>query len=398
MSNEMDLNFGDLFSENTKLLMDDSPVIENEENEKEPEKQSSLKNETNDFFGKKEVELIHGTAPSDEKDDEEDDDEPIKEEPKEDEKNTPSSDDTEGASGSFALAFAKFQQDEGVISEINEEELNKVIEEEGEVGALRFLLEKQRDAIYEEAKSTYAADQAELREYFELKDSGVDAETAKKLAFDKKHFGSATEDDVEADEDFRKEVLMAHYKATTTFSDAKIKKMVENTFNLGEDVEDAKEALKELKVINEQQIAQAKKQVEEQEKQYKESIKTAQENFKKFVTEQEEFIKGIKINKPTRDKIIKMVLEPAAKDAQGNVLNGVWAERSKDPQKFDAYLAYHLTNGTFWGNLDKIKSKVKTDVTTQFEEALRVKGQSLGGKTTKTATKDTSVLDDFFKF
>ena len=92
-----------------------------------------------------------------------------------------------------------------------------------------------------------------------------------------------------------------------------------------------------------------------------------------------------------------MVLEPAAKDAQGNVLNGVWAERAKDPQKFDAYLAYHLTNGTFWGNLDKIKSKVKTDVTTQFEEALRVKGQSLGGKTTKTTTKDTSVLDDFFK-
>lgn len=397
MSNEMDLNFGDLFSEDTKLLMDDAPVIENEEKEKEPKKQSSLKNEDNNFFGKKDVELIHGTAPSDDEGNEEDDEEPVIETPNEDENNTPSSNDTDGASGSFALAFAKFQQDEGVISEFNEEELNKVIEEEGEVGALRFLLEKQRDAIYEEAKTTYAADQAELKEYFELKDAGVDADTAKKLAFDKKQFGTATEKELEEDEDFRKEILTAHYKATTSFSDAKIKKMVENTFNLGEDIEEAKEALKELKVINEKQIVEAKKQVAEQEKQYQENIKAAQENFKKFVTEQEEFIKGIKVNKPTKDKIIKMVLEPAAKDAQGNVLNGVWAERAKDPQKFDAYLAYHLTNGTFWGNLDKIKSKVKTDVTTQFEEALRVKGQSLGGKTTKTTTKDTSVLDDFFK-
>ena len=397
MSNEMDLNFGDLFSEDTKLLMDDAPIIENEEKEKEPKKQSSLKNEDNNFFGKKDVELIRGTAPSDNEGNEEDDEEPIVETPKEDEKDTPLSDDIEGASGSFALAFAKFQQDRGVFSEIDEERIKQIEKEEGVLEAFEFVLEGYKEAIYEEAKTTYAADQAELKEYFELKDAGVDAETAKKLAFDKKQFGTATENEVEEDEDFRKEVLTAHYKATTSFSDAKIKKMVENTFNLGEDIEEAKEALKELKVINERQIVEAKKQVAEQEKQYQESIKAAQENFKKFVTEQEEFIKGIKINKPTKDKIIKMVLEPAAKDAQGNVLNGVWAERAKDPQKFDAYLAYHLTNGTFWGNLDKIKSKVKTDVTTQFEEALRVKGQSLGGKTTKTTTKDTSVLDDFFK-
>jgi len=102
------------------------------------------------------------------------------------------------------------------------------------------------------------------------------------------------------------------------------------------------------------------------------------------------------VNKPTKDKIIKMILEPAAKDANGNALNGVWAERAKDPKKFDAYLAYHLLQGTFYGNMKSIEKKVKTDVTTDFEEKLRNKNQLLGGKTSKT-TKDTSVLDEFFK-
>ena len=257
------------------------------------------------------------------------------------------------------------------------------------------MLNKQRDYIYEDAKSIYAADKEELKAYFELKDAGVDSELAKKLAHDKKQFATATNEDVEEDEDFRKEILTSYFKETTSFSDARIKKQVENIFNVGDDIDEAIDALAELKIINARQIEDAKKEEVKKEESYRESIKQAQENFKNFVLEQDEFIKGIKVNKPTKEKIIKMVLEPAAKDVNGNPLSGVWAERAKDPQRFDAYLAYHIVNGTFWGNLDKIKSKVKTDVTTKFEEALRVKGQSLGGKVSRTVDKNASLLEDF---
>ena len=386
-----DLNFDDLF--NDVVSLEQGGGSEDTASKEEPEKKS---NDT--FFGKDgDFEFIVGKNPETQ-DEEDEEDEPNKKAPKEDdvEENTPSSDETEDASGSFALAFAKFQQEEGVISEYNEEELKTVIAEQGEVGALKFLLDKQAEFLREEAKQMYAADKVELEEYFALKDLGVDAETAKELAFGKKQWGTATEDDVETDEDFRREILVSHLRATTSFTDAKIKKMVENTFSLGEDIEEAKDALKELKVINEHQIKEAKKNVELQEKSRKEAIKNAQEDFKKFVNEQEEFMKGIKVNKPTKDKIVKMVLEPAVKDANGNAINAVWAERAKDPKKFDAYLAYHLLQGTFYGNMDSIRKKVKTEVTTDFEEKLRTKNQSLGGKSPKT-TKDTSVLDDFFK-
>jgi hypothetical protein len=363
-----------------------------------PEEKPEGKNkDKEEFFGKTgdDVEFIVGKNPDNQ--DKEDDDEPGEKAPEDETDTTPSSDDTDDASGSFALAFAKFQQDEGVISEFNEEELKGVLTEQGEVGALRYLLDKQTETLREETKKMYAADKAELEEYFALKDAGVDTELAKELALGRKQWGQATEDDVETDEDFRRDILTAHLKATTSFTDAKVKKMVENTFSLGEDVEEAKDALKELKVLNEQQIKEAKTNIALQEKAHKEAIQKAQDDFKSFVNEQEEFIKGIKINKPTKDKIIKMVLEPAAKDANGNAVNAIAVERAKDPKRFEAFLAFHLINGTFYGNMESIKKKVKTDVTTDFEEKLRNKNQSLGGKTTKT-TKDTSVLDDFFKF
>jgi hypothetical protein len=389
MSKE-ELNFDDLFNEKVTL---ESGGGEAPPAEKEKPEESSLKQE--DFFGNKNIEFTVGQNPDNQ--DEEDDDEPNEKANSTDENdNSPSSDDTEDASGSFALAFAKFQQDEGVISEYNEDELKAIVAEQGEVGALRYLLDKQADALREETKQLYAADKAELEEYFALKDAGVDPETAKELALGKKQWGQATEDDVETDEDFRKEVLIAHLKATTNFTDVRIKKMVENSFSLGEDVEEAKEALKELKVLNEAQIKEAKKNVELQAAAQATAIKTAQEDFKKFVNEQEEFIKGVKINKPTKDKIVKMILEPAAKNANGEPVNAIAVERAKDPKKFDAYLAFHLVNGTFYGNMDSIKKKVKTDVTTDFEEKLRSKNQSLGGKPTKM-TKDSSVLDEFFK-
>ena len=388
--NELDLDFSELFSDDAKLVLDDD-TSDTDEIENADDAESSL-NDVDDIEekgNKKKIEFTRGT------DDVEAGDDDTEEDIIDAEINTPSSKNNDDSSGSFALAFAKFQQDEGVIPDLNEEELNKIINESGEIEALRYLLNKQRDYIYEDAKSIYAADKEELKAYFELKDAGVDSELAKKLAHNKKQFATATDEDVEEDEDFRREILTSYFKETTSFSESRIKRQVDNIFNVGDDIDEAIDALAELKIINARQIEEAKKEEIKKEESYRESIKQAQENFKNFVLEQDEFIKGIKVNKPTKEKIIKMVLEPAAKDVNGNPLSGVWAERAKDPQRFDAYLAYHIVNGTFWGNLDKIKSKVKTDVTTKFEEALRVKGQSLGGKVSRTTDKNASLLEDF---
>ena len=391
MSKEANFDFSDLFGDTPKLIQSDAPIDtgKSKENQTAQTKESGTKDENDIEF----IKVGEGSNIELETQDDEDNDDEVT---TEDENNTPSSDDTKGASGSFALAFAKFQQEEGVISECNAEELNKVIEAEGEVGALRYLLELQRDAIFEEAKSTYAADQQELKEYFDLKDSGVDIETARELAFNKKQFTSITDEKLEADENLRKSILVQHYKATTSFSDAKINKLVEQTFNLGEDLDEAKEAVKELKKINDQQIAEAKKQVELREKANVEKAKAYQEDFKKFVYEKDEFFKGMKINKQTKDKIIDMVFKPAVTDNNGNTLNAIWAERAKDPRAFDAYLAAHLLNGTFYGDLGKIKTKAKTSAVTELEKQLEGKTKTGTGKTI-TSNTDSSIIEQFLR-
>lgn len=317
-------------------------------------------------------------------------------EPEDEDTTIPSSQQTEDkTSGSFALAFAEFQRDEGIISDFDAEALAKAEEEEGEVGALRYLLNRQAEAIRAEAQSIYAEDKEEITEYFRLKDLGVDTETAKELAYGKKRWEQASDDDLELDIDFRREVLVEHFKATTKFGEARIERMVDALFNSGEDLEEASHALKDLKRINEEKRVQAEQAVKAQEKAYKEGIKSAREDFKNSVMETEEYIKGLKVTTRQKNQIINMVLEPAGKDGQGNPINGIWAERAKDPKKFDALLAYHLINGTFYGDMKSIKSKIKTDVTSEFEERLRSRGDTITGRTKKSPKVDTSVIDQF---
>ena len=341
--------------------------------------------------------IENGTLPEVEVDEEED--EPSKEVESQDEQKDPSSDDTDDASGSFALAFAKFQQEEGFISELGEEEITELKEvesTEGKVGVFKYLLEKQRDSIYEEAKATYGTDQAELVEYFELKDAGVNADLAKELAFQKKQFTSIDETDLE-DEDLRKKVIAQHYKLTTNFPDAKIKKLVENSVSLGEDEEEAKEALVELKKINEAQIKNAKLEVQKQQEAQANAAKEYKENLKKHIYSVAEIIEGQKINKPTQQKIEKMLLEPV-KDNNGNVTNGIWAERAKDPKAFDTKLAYFLISGVFDGKLDKtVKSKTKTKVVNEFEDFLSTKGAGIKGKPVEKGGLGDFSPDEFFK-
>lgn len=399
MSKEASFDFSELISGGAELISDTSPSFTNNndtgDDDSEKNDKSSLTKANDAELIKKDIEFIVGERPESIQDDEEDEQVDDEADDKEKEK-SPSSNDTKDASGSFALAFAKFQQEEGVISEFNEEELNKIITEEGEVGALKYLLDIQRDAIYEEAKSVYSADQAALKEYFEMRDANVDESTAKELAFSKGKFDSITPDKLEEDEKLRRNILTQHYKLTSTFNDVKIKKLVEQSITTGEDIDEAKEALAELKVINEKQIAEAKKEVDLQEKNRLAQVKAYQEDFKKFVYEKDEFFKDMKINKQTKDKLIDMVLKPTEKDANGTPLNAIWAERGKDPKKFDAYLAMHLLNGTFYGDLGKVKSKAKTSAITELEKHLETKNKGLGGKTVNKTT-ESSVFAQFLR-
>ena len=66
------------------------------------------------------------------------------------------------------------------------------------------------------------------------------------------------------------------------------------------------------------------------------------------------------LNNILKDKLTSMVLDPSVKLDNGQQLNAVWAERMKDPKKFDMLLAYHIATGSFYGKTDALDKKAKT--------------------------------------
>lgn len=293
---------------------------------------------------------------------------------------------------SFPLIFANFQKEEGLISDFNEEELNKIVEEEGEAAGLKYLADLTYEKAYEEARKLYSEDKNELEEFFKLKDSGVDPNVAKDLIFNKSKFEGITNDDLESDEDLRREVLAQHYRNTTLFSEAKIKKEVEKTIISGDDVEEALEAIKEVKEYNAKQIELEKKKVVENEKAQREFIKQQQQEIKTYIQGLDEVFQGQKLTKQIKDKMEAMILNPAKKLENGQTLNGIWATRMEDPKKFDTNLANLLVTGVFWGKTKELEKTVKTNAVKKLQDQLEGKNLELKGKNTIKKESDDSEL------
>lgn len=301
--------------------------------------------------------------------------------------------DTKDDKLSFPLIFANFQKEEGLISDFNEEELNKIVEEDGEAAGLKYLADLTYEKAYEEARKMYDSDKVELEEFFKLKDSGVDANIAKDLIFNKSKFGNVSDDDLENDEDLRREVLAQNYRNTTNFSEAKIKKELEKTFTSGNDIEEALEAIKEVKEHNEKQIEIEKKKVVEQEKSQREFIKNQQEEIKTYIQGLDEIFQGQKLTKQVKDKMEAMILNPAKKLENGQSLNGIWATRLEDPKKFDTNLANLLVTGVFWGKTKELEKVVKTNAVKKLQTQLEGKNPELKGKhTIKQEADDKDLL------
>lgn len=277
-------------------------------------------------------------------------------------------------SSTLSLVFAKFLNEGGLLSNYDEEGFKKYVEENGDESALEYLFNSELETRLDELKKTYDEDQ---REYIDLKDAGVDASTAKDLVKMKSAFESIKEETLEEDENLRKQILTQHYYNTTSFSDEKIRKLVDLTIESGKDIDEAKDALKEIRKFNDEQIKLEKKKVEDEEKASATRAKESREKFTKTLYETKEIL-GQQVNKPTLQKIEKF-LEPSQKDPNGNPIDGITAWFIKNPTQARINLAYGIMTGLLDGKTDKLEKKARTNVIKDIEDALQGKG-SLDGK------------------
>lgn len=294
---------------------------------------------------------------------------------------------------SYALAFARYQLERGNLTDLNEEEFAKIVEEQGEDEAISWLfqseVDKNREAIRNEILDQYEDD---VKEFLKLRDNGIEPDIAGDLATAKKFYSSLNTDELEDDskESLRSKIITDWYKRTTKFNDARIKKLVENHVALGEDVDVAKEAVGEVKNIISEQEKELTELTKKQQKEFEDNHKKQLEELRSKIDSMDEILPNHKINKQTKDKLHDMLVKPVAQDQYGNPINSIWKKRMSDPFKFDTMVAYLDILGVFDGKMDKLLKPAKNSAVSDLERSL--KSQKFGSKPATGSRQDSDDL------
>lgn len=382
---ELGINFNDLVE-----VGNDSPLTFEAEKSPEEKKDVDIKNDNKDTTVVDEdldITKFFENSIKDGEDPEIKDDEEIDENVKapsqkikvEDKSNDKSKADDSSSQVPFFLF--KSLSEEGALTSFNEEDFNKDIEENGLAVAVQNAWEREADAIRQSVRNEHEED---FKEYAELKDLGIDTDTAKKLVASKIQFDTIKDESLEGEEnvDLRKEILFQNFKNNTKLADTKINKLIEKIVDSGDDEEEAKEALKEIKEYNKLQIENVKKEKIEEEKKLEGQRKEVVKKYKTFIDGLDEPVKGYKINKNTKTKL------------ENNVMSGyIWNLRKEDPVKFDTLITWYAMNGALDGKFDKATKIGRTEAIKKLEDILGTSGK----KTVNPITgfdKETEVDDD----
>jgi hypothetical protein len=288
----------------------------------------------------------------------------------------------------FTVIFAKDLMEQGLLSSFDEEVFNEQVKELGEASALRNLIKAEIDTNISLAKDDL--DEG-YQSYLTLLDGGYSQEDATSISSLQKRFGGIKADQLDDDsnEELRKQVLTDYFKLTSQMSDEKIRKVVQRSIDLGDDIEESKESLESIKVILKEQIKtqeeENKNQAKLREQQHLQSLDTLKDTINSIT----EILPGQTINKQTKDKLYDLLIKPVTM-GDGRTTNAVWAKRMEDAMYFDSRLAYLLETGFFEKNKpwNKLKNVKVTKEVSQLEEALKRNkntgsrsGRSVGGST-----------------
>lgn len=155
----------------------------------------------------------------------------------------------------------------------------------------------------------------EQKTYLEALRAGIPHEqiTAHQRTIDT--YNSITEDAITEEttdgEDLRRTIIMNNFTAKG-IAEAKAKKLADKIFDAGEDVEEAREALAELKQIEKTQFESQKQVRIQQQKAQEKAEKDAVDKLNKIVKETKELIPGMQIPQALKTEIVKGLTQPVA--------------------------------------------------------------------------------------
>lgn len=267
-------------------------------------------------------------------------------------------------SGSLTIAYAKSLQEQG-LSDFNEEEYLKAVQEKGEAVAFLELLEKNADTVAQ-AKLKELDDYTV--EYTKLRQSGFTVDEAATLMGNRETVDSITTEQLSEDEELQEQII----REVSTLQ-GKSKDEIDEDIQLLKDTDKLKSrSEKNLAALQNYYKKLANQELinrQNQEKVNKEAADNYIKELKENIYSTDEVLKGRKINKQTQDKVLDLILKPVQlKD--GSVTNAIWAKRKENQQEFDKRLAYLIHIGLFDGSTKAITTDARTKAVLNIQKTL----------------------------
>ena len=262
----------------------------------------------------------------------------------------PNGSDKKDSTSNILSSIASVIQEEGYF-ELNEGETLDIKTSED------FL--KVFDKVKENALQSEMIDWSEeQKEYFKAANSGVPHDTIVKHQQKQEAYSSITEDAIEdeGNENLRKQIIIANL-LSKNFSQAKAEKMVSKFIADGEDIDEAKEALIELKTTEKSGFESYQKQQKEALEEQQKAIEKSRKEFKDFVSKTIEVIPETKINPKLKSEIYDGLIKPVSYTKDNQPLDIIGDTLTKGGYEARFKLAYliKLTDGL--KNMDILSAK-----------------------------------------
>lgn len=255
------------------------------------------------------------------------------EEETEDDTVTPEDD---GSSPIYA-SIAKALKEDGIIPDFDDEEIAKATTPELLAGLLERAIASKVDARVKRAD--------------EAIESGMSAESVSNFEQTLGYLNSINEDALKDEskegEELRKDLIYNNF-INHGYTKERALKELDKSFKAATDIEDAKDALEDLKQFYNYQYEQEKKAAQKKLDDYKAAQKKQADDFRKMILEDEIQFGDTKLDQKTRQKIYDAVNKPVYKDEEtGRYLTEIQKFQKEKPLEFLKQLGmwYVLTDG-----------------------------------------------------
>ena len=311
-------------------------------------------------------------------------------------------------SSSPYLAFAKDRAKEGVFLDFSDEDWKGLVEKHGgdESKALLEIHDVSTAQTIkvgvERYKDSLTADEKAL---YEAKEKGIPVDKYGLAKHNLEKYSAITEEKLKDNVKLQEQLVgkALELKGYTTEEIAEEIEGYKALENLGAKAEKARVGLPK---VYDKEIKDLEVTATADDASRKDKIRQRVARMKKLVDSTPEIVPGINLTKAARENIMDSMMNPVARDADGNPMNPVMATRAKNPEAFEMMIHYYhelgLLNIDDDGNMKpdfaKIGKVAKTKATDELRSAFEAKEKTIGGKAAlaKTPTEDESEFDAAF--